>query len=405
MPDAPGSASRSAGGTAASRHRSRRSPSARHTGAARHDPSRARSGRWQGCADRSGRSADGPRTGRRSGAPPRATRWGARTRPRSWIGCCRCRVGRRARSSSACGRPSCPGRSCQALLGSRRSSGGRIFGAERLPARLRRPPRRYSRCERGEAKEEKGRTMTTFRDLGVSDEVVACPRRARDRVAVPDPGHGDRGRDVRPGHARAVEDGLRQDPRVRDPDRRPGRSGCRAPPRRPGPHAHPRARPTGQRRVRGHREGEEAPRDGRLRRHAGAGAVQGRRVRPHPDRDPRAPRRPHRARHGSPGRRQDLRPRRGGPDAGHGLPATGRPDRAPSTEGPSDDVLLGDARRRDRQDRGGLHAQPDAPRGRSDRDAVRGGGRPSVHPRGAGRTSSRRSSGSPRRRRARRSCS
>ena len=53
--------------------------------------------------------------------------------------------------------------------------------------------------------------------------------------------------------------------------------------------------------------------------------------------------------------RPDPRPRRGRPDARHGLQAPRRPDRRADPEGPPDAVLLGDARGRGRQARQGLH--------------------------------------------------
>ena len=62
-------------------------------------------------------------------------------------------------------------------------------------------------------------------------------------------------------------------------------------------------------------------------------------------------------------RRRDPRPRRGRPDARHGLQAAGRPDRqAPPARSP-DDVLLGDARRRGRRARARVHAVAGSHRG------------------------------------------
>ena len=63
-------------------------------------------------------------------------------------------------------------------------------------------------------------------------------------------------------------------------------------------------------------------------------------------------------------RRADLRTRRSRPHARHGVPAAGRPHRAPSAERSADDVLLGDARRRGGPDRRGLHPQPGPSRDR-----------------------------------------
>ena len=84
-------------------------------------------------------------------------------------------------------------------------SGARLGGT--LDARTRR------------AEEEKRRTMTTFRDLGVSDAVVGALAERGIDGALPDPGHGPSRRDGRARRAREVADGLGQDARVRDPDR------------------------------------------------------------------------------------------------------------------------------------------------------------------------------------------
>ena len=106
-------------------------------------------------------------------------------------------------------------------------------------------------------------------------------------------------------------------------------------------------------------------RRGRLRRHRRQRAGEGRRRRAHPV--------------ATPGRLHDLvergvielggvadlRAGRGRPHARHGLPAAGRPHRAPPAEGSPDDVLLGHARRRRRADRRRVHARPGPPRGRS----------------------------------------
>ena len=77
----------------------RRSPSGPRRAPARRGPSTARTGRcprYVGILRR--RSADGRRTGPRAGARTTSTTSDGPTRPRSWLGCCRRRSVRRARS-------------------------------------------------------------------------------------------------------------------------------------------------------------------------------------------------------------------------------------------------------------------------------------------------------------------
>ena len=83
-----------------------------------------------------------------------------------------------------------------------------------------------------------------------------------------------------------------------------------------------------------------------------------------PDRHARPPRGPRRAPADRSGRDPHVRPRRGRPDARHGLQAPGRPDRPPPAAEPPDDVLLGDARRRSGPSRARVHEQPVALRER-----------------------------------------
>ena len=64
---------------------------------------------------------------------------------------------------------------------------------------------------------------------------------------------------------------------------------------------------------------------------------------------------------------QRARPRRGRPDARHGLPPGGRPDRQPDPRRPPDPLLLGDARGRHRQGRPRLHPPGAVPHPRPDR--------------------------------------
>ena len=97
----------------------------------------------------------------------------------------------------------------------------------------------------------------------------------------------------------------------------------------------------------------------------------------HPDRHARPAGRPVPAQAGAPGPNSDPHPGRGRPDARHGLPAAGGRDREAAAEGSPDDVLLGHARRRRRDDRQGLHAGTAPARG-DHRHAHRRGGRAPV---------------------------
>ena len=146
---------------------------------------------------------------------------------------------------------------------------------------------------------------------------------------------------------RPVRARARADARARDADRR----------------GHPRDRACAR-----------APRDSRLRRRRPASSRHGRRPLAHPRRDPRSPRGPARARRLHARRDPDARPRRGRPDARHGLSPGGRPDRRAVPGDAPDAVLLGDARRRGRAaSRGDTRATPsctstDQPNGRASAD-------------------------------------
>ena len=165
-------------------------------------------------------------------------------------------------------------------------------------------------------------------DVLAGHDVLARPRpaRARRSRSACRSSSASKASDARPCGA-----DPRPDPRARAPDRRGAASD------RPRPRAVDRAPST-----------------------AAAGIVkqaQARRPRPHPRGDARAPARP--ARHAATSRstRADARPRRGRPDARHGVqPGVDRivkmPARAP------DAVVLGDARGRGRPHREGLHHQP-----------------------------------------------
>ena len=158
-------------------------------------------------------------------------------------------------------------------------------------------------------------------------------------------------------HPRRVSDRLRQDARFRDSDRRADRR-RRRPAGRARPRPHPRARLAGRR---GH------PPDGRRQ-----GAADRSRLRRHLDRaagqagpggtDPR--------RHTGPAVRPDraapdlalrgarARPRRGRPDARHGLPAAGRQDPSGRSREPADDAVLRDARGAGPGTGAAVHVQP-----------------------------------------------
>ena len=115
-----------------------------------------------------------------------------------------------------------------------------------------------------------------------------------------------------------------------------------------------------------------------LRRHLDRLAGEGVPRRAHPRRHTRPPAGPDRAPDRLARRRPDAHPRRGRPDARHGLPAPGRPDRRPPAQAAPDDVLLGDARRQGRRARAGVHAEPVPLRGAVDRRPGAGRDRPPV---------------------------
>ena len=190
-------------------------------------------------------------------------------------------------------------------------------------------------------------------------------RRSLDRPPIPDPGAGPAGRARGARRPRPLADGLGQDARLRAADRRAHRARRRPP---VGARARPdaRARGAGDRGARAARAGQGPSGRGRVRRRAA----------------PMRRRSASRSAHilvATPGRLEDLaerrlvdlsqvrivRPRRGRPDARHGLPAPGRQARPPAAAQPPDDVLLGHARRRGRRARPRLHEQPLALRGRA----------------------------------------
>ena len=200
----------------------------------------------------------------------------------------------------------------------------------------------------------------SFADLGVSRAVISSLSASRDHRAVRDPARRDRRRDRRPRRDREVAHRLGQDARVRDPagraDRRrgpaPGGAGARAdarardPDRRRHPRHRPRARAARHRGLRRRRPGQA----GQGRRHlARAGGDSG------PARGPARARRVHA------GPDPDADPRRGRPDARHGLSPRDRPDRRRLPAEASDAVLLGHARRRSRTHRQPLRARSGDP--------------------------------------------
>ena len=205
--------------------------------------------------------------------------------------------------------------------------------------------------------------MTTFRDLGVSDEVVHAL--AARGIEMPFPiqimviEDATSGRDTlarsKTGSGKTLGFAIPIVDQVGPgADHRTGRARA---------HSDARARATGQRRVRGHRQGEGP---------SGHGVYGGTKVREQSKGVGSA--------HiliATPGRLDDLVERRlvqlDGveifvlDEAGRMLDMGFQPqvDRIVRTapQGPSDDVLLRDARRRDRQDGGGVYAQPGAARG------------------------------------------
>ena len=95
-------------------------------------------------------------------------------------------------------------------------------------------------------------------------------------------------------------------------------------------------------------------------------------------RDPRTARGPARTRRIHARQRQDADPRRGRPDARHGLSSGDRPDRRRLSRGASDAVLLRHPRRRSRADCRALRPRPGDPSARADRPARKRGDRAQV---------------------------
>ena len=171
----------------------------------------------------------------------------------------------------------------------------------------------------------------SFRALGVSAEVARRARAARHHQPVPDPGARPPGRARRPRRAGQGAHRVGQDPRLRPADRR-------ARPRRPTasrpslvlvPTRELAAQVAGELEL--DRQAEEAcasqpstaaPRSSSQAKRARGAHILDRHARPPPgsDRAPAGLARP----------RPDARPRRGRPDARHGLQAPGRPDRPPA---------------------------------------------------------------------------
>ena len=172
-------------------------------------------------------------------------------------------------------------------------------------------------------------SQQSFRALGVSPRCPRRARRSRHQHAVPDPVARPPGRAGRARRAGEVADRLRQDPGVRHADRRA--------PRRQATAARPRSSSS--------RPASSRPGGGRLRALARRRAERRRRLRRDAGRAGEA----RAAAHilvATPGRLEDLadrrlvtstgdphpRPRRGRPDARHGLQASGRHDRSPPAE-------------------------------------------------------------------------
>ena len=208
-------------------------------------------------------------------------------------------------------------------------------------------------------------------------------RRARGQghhPSVPHPGAdaADGPRRRRP--HRSGPHGHRQDARLR-PAAPAARRHLGAP--HAGPHRRPDARavragPRGP----PHRRRARHPLDRRLRRDALRGADRGARVRrPRRRRHAGASARPPQPRHARPVGRPCARPRRGGRDARHGLPARRRaahrelPDRA------AHDAVQRDDADRDREDGTALHEQPDVHPRRPHRGRDRTERRPALHAR------------------------
>ena len=176
-----------------------------------------------------------------------------------------------------------------------------------------------------------------------------CRRRG---LSHPDTGPGRRHPPRAPGSrsARGSPDGNGQDRGLRAPDPRPDAAARQhqllpgAPPgSRPDPRPYPRAGDAGRRQRPDVRPDRAAPLDRGLRRHPDRAADQGP---PHrrrdPRRDPRPAARPRRPADGQSRRRRDPGPRRGRPDARHGLPARHPADPRAAPGAPPEPALLGD---------------------------------------------------------------
>ena len=217
----------------------------------------------------------------------------------------------------------------------------------------------------------------TFPELGVATSVMGDGQAPEHRDTHPRASHGHPRRHRRAGRPGQGTHRVRQDPGVRPPHR--GAPRPAGPPAR-GPGAGPHAgagRPGGG--GAGRRRPHARPADGgRLRGGVDRRTVESRGPGTHPHRHARPAGRPGPPQAGPSGPHPDPHPRRGRPDAGHGIPATGERHREAAPHRATDDVLLGDARRRRREDRPGLHEGRAQARG-AHRHPHRGGGLPQVH--------------------------
>ncbi len=177
------------------------------------------------------------------------------------------------------------------------------------------------------------------------------PRRQGDGLHASDahPARLHPARDAGPGPPRLRDDGQRQDRRVRPPDPPPPHGQAARHDARADPHAHARARRADRRAPQAARRPHGDVGRGRLRRRrdgaAGARVPERRR---RDRRDARPPPRPLPLPVREALRPRGPRPRRGGPDARHGVP----PGHPPRAEAPApaepDAVLLGDDAASDR---------------------------------------------------------
>ena len=178
------------------------------------------------------------------------------------------------------------------------------------------------------------------------------PASAFDHPALPRPGDGHPRRARRPRPSRPIPDRLGQDARLRRAAGRPDRA-RRSAARRPWSSPRPASSP-----ARSSTSSHRWPRPARLRIAAVYGGVgfgpqiAAAQPRRHPRRHPGPARGPDRARRGLAGADPRPRPRRGRPDARHGLPPRRRPDRRRDPARSPDPLLLGDPRGRRR------HASP-----------------------------------------------